>query len=122
MRYLSGGDGQEAPPLSKRGFDPLHQDILETNLRKGDGIILIAGPTGSGKTTALASLLNEVPDDRKIYTIEDPVEKIIPNASQINVSGNADDSEDLSEKYTLYQKNILRQDPDDIMIGEVRDL
>ena len=122
MRYLSVGDEQEAPPLSKLGFDPLHQEILETNLRKGDGIILIAGPTGSGKTTALASLLNEVPDDRKIYTIEDPVEKIIPNASQINVSGNADDSEDLSEKYTLYQKNILRQDPDDIMIGEVRDL
>ena len=122
MRYLSVGDEQEAPPLSELGFDPLHQEILETNLRKGDGIILIAGPTGSGKTTALASLLKEVPDDRKIYTIEDPVEKIIPNASQINVSANADDSEDLSGKYTLYQKNILRQDPDDIMIGEVRDL
>lgn len=122
MRYLSVGDEQEAPPLSKLGFDPLHQEILETNLRKGDGIILIAGPTGSGKTTALASLLKEVPDDRKIYTIEDPVEKLIPNASQINVSADADDAEDLSEKYTLYQKNILRQDPDDIMIGEVRDL
>ena len=60
--------------------------------------------------------------DVKIYTIEDPVEKLIPNASQINVSADADDAEDLSEKYILYQKNILRQDPDDIMIGEVRDL
>ena len=122
MRYLSVGDEQEAPALSELGFDPLHQEILETNLRKGDGIILIAGPTGSGKTTALASLLKEVPDDRKIYTIEDPVEKLIPNASQINVSADADDAEGLSAKYTLYQKNILRQDPDDIMIGEVRDL
>lgn len=85
-----------------------------TNIKQG--LVLITGPTGSGKTTTLYSILKELEsEDKKIITIEDPVEYKIEELSQIAVN------ESLGLNYELVLKNILRQDPDVILIGEIRD-
>ena len=83
-------------------------------LKKDCGLILFSGPTGSGKTTTLYSLLESV-NNRKIYTIEDPVEVFHDSFIQLPVN------EALHFDYTEGIKQILRHDPDIIMIGEIRD-
>src|SRR6185312_6501192 len=80
------------------------------------GAVLIAGPTGSGKTTTLASCMNMIRPDRKIYTIEDPVEKLITNASQIPVNTEKEDRD-----FASMGRASLRMDPDVIALGELRD-
>ncbi|MBP5280223.1 MAG: Flp pilus assembly complex ATPase component TadA, partial [Erysipelotrichaceae bacterium] len=83
-------------------------------LRKDCGLILFSGPTGSGKTTTLYSLLESV-SDRKIYTIEDPIEVYHDSFVQLAVN------EAIHFDYAEGVKQILRHDPDIIMIGEIRD-
>lgn len=81
------------------------------------GIIIISGPTGSGKTSSLASILTEISDvGQNIVTIEDPVEYKIKGATQVNVN------EATGLTFANVLREILRQDPDIIMIGEVRDI
>lgn len=81
-----------------------------------EGLVLITGPTGSGKTTTLYSLVKQLNDEsKKIITIEDPVEYKIEQVQQINVN------EDINLSFDTVLKNILRQDPDIILIGEIRD-
>ncbi len=80
------------------------------------GLILITGPTGSGKSTTLYSILNKLnTKERKIITVEDPVEYQIEGISQIHVH------EQIGLSFATILRNILRQDPDIIMIGEIRD-
>lgn len=89
---------------------------LQNALNLTQGLILIAGPTGSGKTTTMYSILNEIiSDDKKIITVEDPVEYKLDFVSQIAVNNK------LGLSFELVLKNILRQDPDVIFIGEIRD-
>jgi general secretion pathway protein E len=102
--------------LDKIGFN----DYTLTNLNKliylHQGMILVTGPTGSGKTTTLYSILNDLNSTKKkIITIEDPIEYNLEGIQQININ------EDIQFDYSLALKNILRQDPDIIMIGEIRD-
>lgn len=88
------------------------KDILTLN----QGLILVTGPTGSGKTTTLYSMLNHInSEEKKIITIEDPVEYKLEGITQINLN------QDIDLGYHLILKNILRQDPDILMIGEIRD-
>ncbi|PJI09917.1 MULTISPECIES: GspE/PulE family protein [Clostridium] len=90
-------------------------DIIKM-LNKPNGILLLSGPTGSGKTTTLYSMISKINSEEKnIVTIEDPVEMIINGINQINVN------EEAGITFSSGLKNILRQDPDIIMVGEIRD-
>ncbi|MFT6905820.1 MAG: type II secretory ATPase GspE/PulE/Tfp pilus assembly ATPase PilB-like protein [Oleiphilaceae bacterium] len=122
LRYLSSESDGKISTLDKLGFTPLHQNILTSAMRANRGLILVTGITGSGKTTTLASLLDMIPSDEKTYTIEDPVEKLNPNLSQINIkSDEKATSSSNEEKFKEALKNLLRQDLDNGMIGEIRD-
>lgn len=103
--------------LNSLGF---HTDSIET-IRKvvsqPKGIFLTTGPTGSGKTTTLYSILNELNSESvKIITVEDPVEYEFKGVNQVNVRS------DIGYTFAKSLRSILRQDPDIIMIGEIRDL
>ncbi len=102
--------------LEKIGFDKYTFDILNKIIYNHQGMILVTGPTGSGKTTTLYSILNTLnTPTKKIITIEDPIEYNLAGIQQININ------EDINLDYEIVLKNILRQDPDVIMIGEIRD-
>ena len=86
-------------------------------MQKKNGTILVTGPTGSGKTTTLYSLLTTLnTPDKKVITLEDPIEYELPGVVQSEVD------EKKNYLYSTGLKALLRQDPDIIMIGEVRDL
>ena len=96
------------------------QEVLEgflKEIRKPNGIILVTGPTGSGKTTTLYSAINEVKDpEEKLITTEDPVEYQLDGIVQVNIN------EGVGLTYGRCLRSILRQDPDKILVGEIRDL
>jgi len=95
-----------------------HEDVkvLGRITRKDSGIFLMCGPTGSGKTTTLNSMLNElVKKGRKVITIEDPVEYRVHGAAQIQIN------EKTGYDFNAALKHVVRQDPDVIMVGEIRD-
>lgn len=102
--------------LDNMGFYRDNLTLLKSMLQKPNGIILTTGPTGSGKTSTLYAALNYIHSDAiKIITVEDPVEYQLEGISQIQVKSSID--------YTFANalRSILRQDPDVIMIGEIRD-
>ncbi|MFK2822499.1 GspE/PulE family protein [Arcobacter sp. YIC-80] len=89
---------------------------IQNSLNLAQGLILVTGPTGSGKTTSLYSMLNFLnSSDKKIITIEDPIEYKIDSLTQVQVNNK------VGLSFDLILKNILRQDPDIIFIGEIRD-
>jgi len=93
-----------------------HVKLLQEIMKKPNGIFLTTGPTGSGKTTTLYSILNELnTEDTKVITVEDPVEYELDGISQIQVKSEIDFT------FANALRSILRQDPDVIMIGEIRD-
>ena len=101
---------------AKLGFSPEGIEIYDSLLAKPYGLILVVGPTGSGKTTTLYSMLNQLNDvEKNILTIEDPVEYELQgiNQSQINYKAGLD--------FASALRAFLRQDPDIIMVGEIRD-
>lgn len=100
----------------KLGFTERENEMLDKIIRMPYGIVLLTGPTGSGKTTTLYSLLSEVnTPDKNIVTIEDPVEYMLPGINQVQVNPKA------GLTFAAGLRSILRQDPDIIMIGEIRD-
>jgi len=102
--------------LDSVGFDSEHLDTIYSSLNLTQGLILVTGPTGSGKTTTLYSMLNYLnKDSKKIITIEDPVEYKMDGIMQVNLNPLID------LDYHTVLKNILRQDPDILLIGEIRD-
>ncbi|WP_286236584.1 GspE/PulE family protein [Neptuniibacter halophilus] len=102
--------------MSKLGFPLAEQHALERLCQESRGLILFTGPTGSGKTTSLYTLLSQLnTPNRNIMTAEDPVEYRIPGISQIEV----DDKR--GRGFGSILKSMLRQDPDIILIGEIRD-
>ena len=91
-------------------------EILTQALKLTQGLILISGPTGSGKTTTLYSILQELNcEEKKIITVEDPIEYKIDSTCQIPINNK------IGLSFELVLRNILRQDPDIIFIGEIRD-
>ena len=106
----------ESLTLEQLGFSVVNLNKINTALNIPYGMILVTGPTGSGKTTTLHAMLKEMDIEHlKIVTIEDPVEKIIDGIEQIQVN----DEIGLTFKSVL--RRILRHDPDVIMVGEIRD-
>lgn len=103
--------------LEKLGFLPDHLSLLRSWMSQPHGIVLVTGPTGSGKSTTLYSALDESNDGvKKIITVEDPVEFRLPHITQVQVHS------DIGLTFSAALRSILRQDPDVIMIGEIRDL
>ena len=102
--------------LADLGFDEKGISQMRQFLKKPHGVVLITGPTGSGKTTTLYSCLKELNQtERKIVTIEDPVEYKLPGVIQMQVNPKIDFT------FARALRSILRHDPDCIMIGEIRD-
>jgi type II secretory ATPase GspE/PulE/Tfp pilus assembly ATPase PilB-like protein len=105
------------PKVEELGFMWTSKRQIEKSIKKKNGTILVTGPTGSGKTTTLYSILTELnTKDRKIITLEDPIEYELPGAVQSEVN------EKSNYTYSTGLRALMRQDPDIIMIGEVRDL
>lgn len=95
--------------------DDIHQQLLQ-DLQRSSGVILVTGPTGSGKTTSLYSFLNLLNNDKvKVITLEDPVEYQLEGVNQIQVKP------DIGFDFAAGLRSILRQDPDILMLGEIRD-
>ncbi|MEK7385849.1 MAG: ATPase, T2SS/T4P/T4SS family, partial [candidate division NC10 bacterium] len=104
-------------PLEKLGFAPDTQRRFEALIKRPHGIVLVTGPTGSGKTTTLYGALDKINSpDRKIITVEDPVEYQLKGVNQIAVKPK------IGLTFATGLRHIVRQDPDVILIGEIRDL
>ncbi|MFT5699279.1 MAG: type IV pilus assembly protein PilB [Desulforhopalus sp.] len=103
--------------LTKLGFEQSTFDMLKRCLSKPQGLLLVTGPTGSGKTVTLYSALNSMnSEDIKILTAEDPVEFNFKGINQVNVH------QEVGMTFAAALKAFLRQDPDIIMVGEIRDM
>ena len=103
--------------LPELGFFSDDQETFERLLRLPDGILLVTGPTGSGKTSTLYSCLNYINQpDRKIITVEEPIEYQMNGINQVQVNP------DVGMTFPVALRSILRQAPNVIMIGEIRDL
>ncbi len=115
MRLLDKQAGQLS--LKQLGMNDLHLGMMQDLVKLPHGIILVTGPTGSGKTTTLYAALEAINErSRNIMTIEDPIEYHLEGISQTQVNSKVDMS------FARGLRAILRQDPDVIMIGEIRDL
>ncbi|OHB33153.1 MAG: type II secretion system protein E [Desulfuromonadaceae bacterium GWC2_58_13] len=102
--------------LERIGFYPREYQLYSSFIRKPNGIILVTGPTGSGKTTTLYSSLRALASPEvNIVTVEDPIEMVMEEFNQVGVQAAIDVT------FATVLRNILRQDPDIIMIGEIRD-
>ena len=109
-------EGASALDIEKLGFEPKSLERLKECVKKPHGMILTCGPTGSGKTTTLYSILKYVDSPGKnIVTVEDPVEYQMKGLNQVNVRPS------MGLTFATSLRSILRQDPNIIMIGEIRD-
>jgi type II secretory ATPase GspE/PulE/Tfp pilus assembly ATPase PilB-like protein len=105
-----------AASLAELGFGDEQTELLRRLLSLPHGLILVTGPTGSGKTTTLNTMLSEiVSESTKIITIEDPVEFIVPGVNQIQIN------DQIGLGFDTLLRRVLRQDPNVILIGEIRD-
>ena len=114
LRILGGSS--EARALEEIGMSPHQQAIYEKALQKPQGLILVTGPTGSGKTVTLYAGLKRLNnDERNILAVEDPVEITLPGVNQVQVNSR------IGLSFAKVLRAFLRQDPDVIMLGEIRD-
>lgn len=109
---------QELYVLDKLGLSAKERAALEEIIKKPSGLVMAVGPTGSGKTTTLYSILNTLNNsERKIITIEDPVEYQFEGVTQISVSSKSGQETNFADRL----RAVLRLDPDIVMVGEIRD-
>jgi len=102
--------------LDKLGYDAITLERFAHALDRPDGLVLVTGPTGSGKTTTLYAALNHLRTGRtNIVTVEDPVERLVEGVSQIQVNNLG------GATFATVLRSVLRQDPNIIMVGEIRD-
>ena len=114
LRVLDQNRG--VPPLEELGFSSAAFSDLKSFLKYQHGMILVVGPTGSGKTTTLCSALMSLQSERtNIITIEDPIEYQLPGINQTQIN------EKIKLTFASALRSILRQDPDVILVGEIRD-
>ncbi len=114
LRLLKKDQKVQTP--EELGLDPDRAKLLRRLVAKPHGLFLTTGPTGSGKTTTLYSILSSIySPEKKILTIEDPVEYELPGVAQIPVRPNR------GFTFATGLRSILRQDPDTVMVGEIRD-
>lgn len=115
MRILTTGEERNRS-LEELGYTQKQIDIIRMAMKLPFGAIIVAGPTGSGKTTTLATCMEMVEPSQKLYSIEDPVEKVVESATQVPVNTEKED-----RGFANMGRAALRMDPDVIIIGEMRD-
>ena len=115
MRILTTAE-EKISSLTELGYLPSQIELIKKAISMPYGAILLSGPTGSGKTTTLASCMQLIKDDRKVYTIEDPVEKVISSVTQVPVNTEQND-----RSFASMARTSLRMDPDVMVLGEMRD-
>lgn len=115
LRILTAYDDRVLT-LKQLGYANDQVELLEKAISLPHGAIILSGPTGSGKTTTLASCMQLVDMRRKIFTIEDPVEKLISSATQVPVN-----TEHYDRDFASMARTVLRMDPDVVVLGEMRD-
>ncbi len=114
MRVLDTSTG--VPTLDQLGFRSQYRDVLAQEVKKPHGMILITGPTGSGKSTTLLTMLSMINDEGvNISTLEDPVEYFLPGVNQSQIRP------EINFSFANGLRALLRQDPNVIMVGEIRD-
>ncbi len=114
LRILDNGNIQK--DIQNIGFEEDTLNIITKTLKLNQGLVLVTGPTGSGKTTSMYSMIHSLnTKNKKIITIEDPVEYKLDGVMQVNINN------EINLNYQTVLKNILRQDPDILLIGEIRD-
>ena len=115
LRILDNGNIKK--DIHNIGFEQNTLTVITRTLQLNQGLVLVTGPTGSGKTTSLYSMIHSLnTKNKKIITIEDPVEYKLDGVMQVNINN------DINLNYHTVLKNILRQDPDILLIGEIRDI
>lgn len=115
LRILDGSAAKLG--IEKLGYDADQQELFVNAVQKPYGMVLVTGPTGSGKTVSLYTALNILNDDvRNISTVEDPVEIRVPGINQVQMNVKR------GMTFAAALRSFLRQDPDVIMVGEIRDL
>ncbi len=115
MRILTSSD-EPISSLEQLGYMPEQIQLLKKAINMPSGAIIVSGPTGAGKTTTLASCMQLVNSERKVYSIEDPVEKIVPSITQVPVN-----TEHYDRTFASMARTTLRMDPDVVILGEMRD-
>lgn len=115
MRILATGE-ERSKTLEDLGYTDKQVDIIKMAIKLPFGAIIVAGPTGSGKTTTLAACMEMVEPTQKLYSIEDPVEKVVEAATQVPVNTEKED-----RSFASMGRAALRMDPDVIILGEMRD-
>lgn len=114
IRLLTRGD--QVTPLAEVGFEPGQLAVFRSVLSVPQGLVLITGPTGSGKTNTLYSAIAEIlTPEKNIVTLEDPVEVQLPGITQVQVNTRT------GMTFQAGLRSVLRQDPDIVLVGEVRD-
>ncbi len=114
LRLLVGSD--EVIPFESLGLGPHDQATIQSEMKRSWGMILVTGPTGSGKTTTLYTVMRQLQNETiNISTIEDPVEYELPGANQIQVN------DKVGLTFASGLRSIVRQDPNIILVGEIRD-
>lgn len=113
--------------LDQLGYSQEQLSMIDVMISGSSGMVILCGPTNSGKSTSLQALLNRIYERRgdsiKMITVEDPVEYVIPGACQISVARKRKASIDqaTNSAFTNFLRGTLRQDPDVVMVGEIRD-
>lgn len=120
LRLLHRDALAEAPSLAALGYLPHQCAAIESAMATQGGAIVFSGAVGSGKSTSLAALIARVPSDRKVITLEDPVEYLIPNAVQNSVAREL--HETAHDDYGSKLRTLKRSAMNDVLLGEVRDL
>jgi type IV pilus assembly protein PilB len=114
IRLLSRGE--DIPALDRSGMEPFQLDLLHAALEAPQGLILITGPTGSGKTNTLyAAIQATLSPERNVVTLEDPVEVQFPGITQVQINVKT------GMTFATGLRSVLRQDPDVVLVGETRD-
>jgi type II secretory ATPase GspE/PulE/Tfp pilus assembly ATPase PilB-like protein len=119
LRILVSEQDHLTPNLLSLGYLPSQVDALHRARAEQGGAVILSGVVGSGKSTTIATLMREIPADRKVITLEDPAEYLIPNALQNTICHTLDEKDDASFDTKL--KTIKRSAMNDLLIGEIRD-
>jgi type IV pilus assembly protein PilB len=116
VRLLGSSKSEDIMSLEQMNIEDYNMESIKSAIHSPNGIILITGPTGSGKSTTVYGALKEVATPEvNVITVEDPVEKVLPGVNQVQVNSKT------GLTFSAGLRSILRQDPDVVMIGEIRD-
>lgn len=120
LRVLRQYRSSQFPGLAELGYLPDQVELIQRVMRSEEGAVVFAGNVGSGKSTSLAALIASMPSERKVVTLEDPVEYFIPGAIQNSVSRNLD--ADAHSLFAAKLRALKRSGMNDVLLGEIRDV